>query len=66
MVSENLSLVSILNSIVYNKRENNVYFTQPFILQKAKIFIHFTGFSIWDWDMDLSYIEFEIIVIIRP
>ena len=26
--------------------------TQPLFLQKAKIFIHFTGFSIWDWAVD--------------
>ena len=23
-----------------------------FSFQKAKVFIHFTGFSIWDWDWD--------------
>ena len=23
-------------------------------MEKAKIFIHFTGFSIWDWDMILG------------
>ena len=26
-----------------------------FFLQKAKTFIHFTGFSIWEWEMDLGF-----------
>ena len=36
--------------------------TKSIFLQKAKVFIHFTGFSIWDWDrdMDLGCREFEI------
>ena len=34
--------------------------TQTFFLQKAMIFIHFIGFSILDWDMDLGCSEFEI------
>ena len=25
-----------------------------FLPQKGKIFIHFIGFSIWDWNMDLG------------
>ena len=29
------------------------YIAQPFFLQKADIFIRFTGFSIRDWNMDL-------------
>ena len=31
-----------------------------FSFQKAKIFIHFTGFSIWDWDWDLGCREYQI------
>ena len=31
-----------------------------FFLQAVNIFIHFTGFSIWDWDMVLSCREFGI------
>ena len=34
--------------------------TQPFFLQKAKIFIHFTGFSTWDSDMELGCRKFGI------
>ena len=29
-------------------------------MQKGKIFIHFTGFSIWNWDMDLGCRAFGI------
>ena len=38
--------------------------TEPFFSAKSLIFIHFTGFSIWDWDMDwdmdLGCRKFEI------
>ena len=32
--------------------------TKSIFLQKAKVFIHFTGFSIWDWDRVLCCKEF--------
>ena len=31
-----------------------------FFCKKAKIFMHFTLFSIWNWDMDLGFRQFEI------
>ena len=27
--------------------------TQPFFLENVKMFIRFTGFSTWDWDMEI-------------